>query len=366
MGQNSFALRRAEMVGRQISARGVRSKAVLDAMSTVRREGFVPSYLGEFAYEDSPLPIEEEQTISQPYIVAFMVEALELEGHERVLEIGTGSGYAAAVLAEIASEVYTIERHQRLAHSAEAQLVQEGYRQVHVRCGDGTLGWPEEAPFDAIVVAAGGPTVPESLREQLAMGGRLVIPVGEQVGLQTLRRITRVSENEFREEDLGGVRFVPLIGEEGWHVEVRRPLFERPQVPSLSEQVAKEAEQFGEVADAPLDALMARIGNARIVLLGEATHGTSEFYRMRARITQALVERKGFNLVAAEADWPDAARIDHYVRDRDAPPRVPGVRRMAARTQHGSAARAPRSLRGSRPLQPLQLDLRGVALPRRA
>jgi protein-L-isoaspartate(D-aspartate) O-methyltransferase len=151
------------------------------------------------------------------------------------------------------------------------------------------------------------------------MGGRLVIPVGEQVGLQTLRRITRVSENEFREEDLGGVRFVPLIGEEGWHVEVRRPLFERPQVPSLSEQVAKEAEQFGEVADAPLDALMARIGNARIVLLGEATHGTSEFYRMRARITQALVERKGFNLVAAEADWPDAARIDHYVRDRDAP-----------------------------------------------
>lgn len=312
--------RREEMVRRQIAARGVRSPAVLDAMRKVRREGFVPSYLGEFAYDDAPLPIEEEQTISQPYIVALMVEALALEGNERVLEIGTGSGYAAAVLAEIAREVYTIERHEQLAHSAELRLVEEGYGQVHVRCGDGTLGWPERAPFDAIVVAAGGPSVPDSLREQLAIGGRLVIPVGDQVGLQTLLRITRVGVDEFREEDLGGVRFVPLIGEEGWQTETPRPHVAPPRAYTLSEQLAKEAEQFGEVKDAPLDALLERIGEARVVLLGEATHGTSEFYRMRARITQALIERKGFNFVAVEADWPDAARVDHYVRDRDVPP----------------------------------------------
>ncbi|HEM46220.1 MAG TPA: protein-L-isoaspartate(D-aspartate) O-methyltransferase, partial [Alphaproteobacteria bacterium] len=185
MGEDDFTTQREEMVRRQIEARGVRAKAVLDAMRTVRREGFVPSYLGEFAYDDTPLPIEEEQTISQPYIVAFMIEALELAGDERVLEIGTGSGYAAAVLAEIAREVYTIERHEGLARTAAARLAEQGYGRVHVRCGDGTLGWPEAAPFDAIVVAAGGPRVPASLREQLAIGGRLVIPVGDQVGLQT-------------------------------------------------------------------------------------------------------------------------------------------------------------------------------------
>ncbi|HHQ14196.1 MAG TPA: protein-L-isoaspartate(D-aspartate) O-methyltransferase, partial [Chromatiales bacterium] len=161
------ALRQA-MVERQLEARGIRSEPVLQAMGKVEREGYVPSYLGEFAYDDTPLPIEEEQTISQPYIVAVMLEALDLHGGERVLEIGTGSGYAAAVLAEIAAEVYTIERHERLAWTALARLQRDGYSNVQVRCGDGTLGWPEAAPFDAIVVAAGGPEVPKSLREQLA------------------------------------------------------------------------------------------------------------------------------------------------------------------------------------------------------
>ena len=139
----SLESQREEMVARQIAARGVRSPAVLDAMRKVRREGFVPSYLGEFAYDDAPLPIEEEQTISQPFIVALMVEALAIEGHERVLEIGTGSGYAAAVLAEIAREVYTIERHEQLARSAETTARRGRLWEVHVRCGDGTLGWPE-------------------------------------------------------------------------------------------------------------------------------------------------------------------------------------------------------------------------------
>jgi protein-L-isoaspartate(D-aspartate) O-methyltransferase len=305
------------MVTEQIASRGVRSEAVLEAMRKVRREGFVPSYLGEFAYDDTPLPIEEEQTISQPYIVAFMVEALELSGGERVLEIGTGSGYAAAVLAEIADDVYTIERHALLAETAEARLRAEGYDRVHVRCGDGTLGWPEEAPFDAIIVAAGGPKVPESLCEQLRVGGRLVVPVGEEVGFQTLMCVTRTGESEFQEEDLGGVRFVPLVGEEGWHEERRAPLAGRGRKPELSEEIAKHGTPFDAVEDAPLDALLRRIGDARVVLLGEATHGTSEFYRLRARITRALVERKGFNIVAVEADWPDAARIDHYARDLD-------------------------------------------------
>lgn len=315
----NFERQRADMVRRQIAARGVSSERVLAAMSKVRREGFVPSYLGEFAYDDAPLPIEEEQTISQPYIVAFMVEALELDGHERVLEIGTGSGYAAAVLAEVAREVYTIERHEKLARSAEARLSEEGYGGVSVRCGDGTLGWPEAAPFDAIVVAAGGPAIPDSLREQLAIGGRLVIPVGEHVGQQTLRRITRLGVDEFRDEDLGGVRFVPLIGEEGWHTEPPRPRAASARAYSVPAHLAEQPEAFAEVAEAPLEALLDRIGDSRVVLLGEATHGTSEFYRMRARITRALVERKGFSIVAAEADWPDAARVDHYVRDRDVP-----------------------------------------------
>jgi protein-L-isoaspartate(D-aspartate) O-methyltransferase len=311
--------KRREMIEHQIVARGVRSRVVLDAMGKVRREGFVPSYLGEFAYDDTALPIEEEQTISQPFIVAYMVEALDLEGFERVLEIGTGSGYAAAVLAEIAREVYTIERHPSLARTAQARLAREGYENVQVRCGDGTLGWPEQAPFDAIVVAAGGPEVPEALREQLVIGGRLVIPVGTTVGLQSLMKITRLGETEYRSEDLGGVRFVPLVGEQGWHAAPGEGAVKR-RIPSpLAQQIEKQADCFEELDEVSLEGLLRRIGDARVVLLGEASHGTSEFYRMRARITQALIERKGFDLVAAEADWPDAARIDHYVRDRDVP-----------------------------------------------
>jgi len=202
---------REEMVERQIAARGVRSKLVLDAMRKVRREDYVPSGLGEFAYEDCPLPIEEQQTISQPYIVAYMIEALGLRGGERVLEIGTGSGYAAAVLAEIAGSVRTIERHEGLAHTARERLARDRYSNVQVRHGDGTLGWPEAAPFDAIVVAASGSVVPEALRGQLAIGGRLVIPVGK-LGEQKLVRVERVGPSHFEQEELVDVRFVPLVG----------------------------------------------------------------------------------------------------------------------------------------------------------
>jgi protein-L-isoaspartate(D-aspartate) O-methyltransferase len=211
-----FSELREDMVDKQIAARGVRSGKVLDAMRKVPREQFLPKGLREFAYEDSPLPIEAGQTISQPYIVAFMIEGLALQGGEKVLEIGAGSGYAAAVLAEIAGEVYTIERIEELAKSATTALAESGYENVHILHGDGTLGWPDHAPFDGIVVAAGAPEIPDSLKQQLKIGGRMVIPVGENREFQELVRVTRVSEDEFATEDLATVRFVPLVGAEGW------------------------------------------------------------------------------------------------------------------------------------------------------
>jgi protein-L-isoaspartate(D-aspartate) O-methyltransferase len=214
--KEAFSKLRREMVEKAIVARGVRSELVLGAMRSVPREAFLPHQLREFASAGSPLPIEEGQTISQPYIVAFMTEALALQGGERVLEIGTGSGYAAAILAEIAGDVYTIERIGQLAEKAASTLADLGYDNVHVLHGDGTKGWPEHAPYDGIIVAAGGPKIPESLKEQLKIGGRLVIPVGRDPKIQELVRVTRISENEYRREDLADVRFVPLIGHEGW------------------------------------------------------------------------------------------------------------------------------------------------------
>jgi len=310
------------MVERDIAARGVRDELVLDAMRKVPRELFLPKRLREFAYEDSPLPIASEQTISQPYIVAFMTEALMLKGGEKILEIGAGSGYAAAVLSEIAANVYTVERLGPLAEKAAETLAELGYDNVHVLHGDGTRGWPDHAPYDAIVVAAGGPQVPESLKEQLKIGGRLVIPVGSDQRSQELVRVTRISANEYRSEDIADVRFVPLIGEEGWTADngadrtqarrVPRPVSSEEEI--LVRNLADAAESFSSIEAADLNALVERIGPARIVLLGEATHGTSEFYRMRERITRDLIVKKGFSFVAIEADWPDAARVDHYVR----------------------------------------------------
>ncbi|MBT8089888.1 MAG: protein-L-isoaspartate(D-aspartate) O-methyltransferase [Gammaproteobacteria bacterium] len=216
---SDYSRLRERMVKRQIAGRGVRSGLVLDAMRKVPRERFLPRGQRVFAYDDSPLPIGDGQTISQPYIVAYMAESLALEGGEKVLEIGTGSGYAAAVLAEIAAEVYTIERIEGLATLASTALEDLGYTNVHVRCGDGTLGWPEEAPYDGIVVSAGGPDVPDTLKHQLKTGGRLVIPVGRSKAWQELIRVTRVAEEDFQTEDLVPVRFVPLVGEEGWSQE---------------------------------------------------------------------------------------------------------------------------------------------------
>ena len=318
MTQIDFAKHRTRMVDRHIVHRGVRSPLVLAAMRKVPRERFLPEEIWEFAYEDAPLPIAEGQTISQPYIVAMMSEALELAGGEKVLEIGTGSGYAAALLAGIAKDVYTVERIGQLAEKSAAILAELGYSNVHVLHGDGTLGWPDHAPYDAIIVAAGAPQIPESLKAQLKIGGRLVIPVGADRRLQELVRVTRVAEHEYTTTELADVRFVPLVGAEGWTAQGRRAVH-APEG-TLAQALTRSSEKFATIESANLDMMLRRIGDARVVLLGEATHGTSEFYRMRARISRELIERKGFSFVAIEGDWPDAARIDHYVRHSKVPP----------------------------------------------
>ena len=327
--RQSLTHERHAMVQRQIVCRGVRDELVLEAVRSVPREDFLPADMREFAYEDSPLPIEEGQTISQPFIVALMSEALLLKGGEKVLEIGTGSGYAAAVLAQIAAEVYTVERYSQLAAKAAATLARGGFDNVHVLHGDGTLGWPDHAPYDGIVVAAGGPRVPEALRTQLKIGGRLVIPVGPSRQLQELVRVTRVGEHDYQLEELLDVRFVALVGADGWAPDraddvplpptKARPSPKRDES-ELANSIASSCEKFTTIDSADLAPLLKRISDARVVLIGEATHGTSEFYRMRARITRELIERKEFKFVAIEGDWPDAARVDHYVRHAEFPP----------------------------------------------
>ncbi len=203
------------MVEQQIAKRGIKDPATLKSMRTVPRHLFVPDHLRESAYEDRPLPIAAGQTISQPYIVGLMTEAAELKSDIDVLEIGTGSGYAAAVLSRIVKEVYTVERIPELAEKAEAAFKEAGYDNIHVKVANGTLGWPEHGPYDAILVTAGAPTAPESLIDQLKIGGRLVIPVGDSVSQQLVRYRKNV-DGSLDQEILEYVRFVPLIGEEGW------------------------------------------------------------------------------------------------------------------------------------------------------
>jgi protein-L-isoaspartate(D-aspartate) O-methyltransferase len=329
--EDRHARDRAIMVSRHLQARGISDPLVLAAMGKVPREAFVPESLKEFAYEDSALPIEAGQTISQPYIVARMIELLEPDPGDTVLEVGAGSGYAAAVLSRIARQVYAIERHAELAELARKRLEALGYDNAEIVCADGTKGLPEQAPFNAILVSAGGPKVPEALKRQLAIGGRLVIPVGRDVH-QTLLLVRRIGDDEFEQEDHGAVTFVPLIGEEGW-VEPGKAEEETRidgamsgfadglLVPSerarsirgkLSHLIAEEAEPFGDLDE--LARLAERFAHKRVVALGEATHGTAEFYNARAAITALLVEKHGFNIVAVEADWPDAAVYDAYVR----------------------------------------------------
>ena len=215
MPNDPFAAQRQAMVETQLMGRGIRDPAVLAAMRTVPREAFVPVDWIDYAYHDRPLPIAEGQTISQPYIVALMTQELQLMPHDRVLEVGTGSGYGAAVLSCIAAHVYTVERLHPLAAVARQRLRALGFHNVQVLAGNGTLGWPEHAPYDGIVVTAEGPSIPQALQAQLAIGSRLIIPVGDP-NRQHLMRVIRHREMEFEQETLGEVRFVPLIGAQGW------------------------------------------------------------------------------------------------------------------------------------------------------
>ena len=307
-----FAARREKMVERQIAARGISDTRLLEAMRTVPREEFVPEHLKEFAFEDSPLPIEADQTISQPYIVAWMIEAAEVGGGDRVLEVGAGSGYAAAVLGRLAGEVVAVERHAELVRLASERIDRLGYQKVGILQGDGSKGLPDEGPFDAILVAASGPDIPDALLFQLAEGGRLVMPVGEPHEVQQLVKITRLSDDEYEREELGPVRFVPLIGRHGFR-DAKGRRFDPHAVLDI---VRGAAEPLPEIGDEAFGTFFDRYADARVILLGEASHGTSEFYRARAAISKRLIDRHGFNIVAVEADWPDAAAIDRYVRHR--------------------------------------------------
>ncbi|HEV7659272.1 MAG TPA: protein-L-isoaspartate(D-aspartate) O-methyltransferase [Allosphingosinicella sp.] len=211
-----FASQREAMVARQIAARGIAGAALLAALREVPREAFVTEKLAAQAYDDMPLPIEAGQTISQPYIVALMIEAAGVASGHHVLEIGAGSGYAAAVIGRIAGSVIAIERHAELAALAASRMRQLAYGNVTIVEGDGSAGWPEGAPYDAILAAASGSHVPDVLRHQLRHGGVLVMPVGEPGAIQSLVKVVRLGEGDYQDEHLGAVRFVPLIGAQGW------------------------------------------------------------------------------------------------------------------------------------------------------
>lgn len=314
--REGFNSRRNAMVDTQLVGRGIRDRWVLNAMRKIPREAFVPEQYGQEAYADRPLPIGEGQTISQPYVVALMAEMAAIEPGDRVLEVGAGSGYAAAVLAELAESVHAIERHKSLTETAGKALNALGYDNVHLRTGDGTRGWPEHAPYDAILVAAGG-DVPQPLRDQLAPGGRLVIPVGEAGGRQRLKKIVRTGDDSWSERAGIGVSFVPLVAGEA--EAEPGPAGAGPDAEVVS-AIAKTAEPLPDPnAPEEFGTFFDRLGDRRVVLLGEASHGTSEFYAARAAITQRLVSEHGFNIVALEADWPDVAVINRQVRHQPLP-----------------------------------------------
>lgn len=214
-----YTISRRRMVEEQIIGRGVTDPRVIDAMLKVPRHKFVEEALAGKSYQDAPLPIGEKQTISQPYMVAVMSEALMLDGSETVLEVGTGSGYQAAVLALLAERVFSLERIPALARRARKALDSSGFSKVNIRLADGSVGWQDKAPFDGIIVTAGAPKVPQEYLDQLSIDGRLVIPVGDRDS-QVLMRITKVRDDDYKEEKMLGCRFVPLIGNQGWKQEI--------------------------------------------------------------------------------------------------------------------------------------------------
>lgn len=355
MDETRMERQRRAMVERQLAGRGIKDDRVLAAMGEVPREMFVPERMREFAYEDTALPIEAGQTISQPYIVAQMLELAEIGPEDTVLEVGAGSGYAAAVISRLARRVIGIELHEVLAKKARERLANLGYDNAEIRHGDGTKGCPDAAPFDAIIVSAGGPVVPPALKEQLKIGGRLIVPVTKGA-YQELTRIRKTGENSFEEEGHGLVAFVPLVGAKEWPPMVENTTSSDP-LPASTEQPREATDadaMFGplgavaelvvmtgerpnsaigyELQQAALPFLrmedLSGIANAifadrRIIMLGESTHGTAEFYNARAAITADLVARHNFNIVAVEADWSDAAAYNRIIHGK--PAAIPGL-----------------------------------------
>jgi len=307
-----FAAERERMIDRTIARRGLDDPGLLAAFRAVPREAFISDGYEAYAYADAPLPIESGQTISQPYIVALTIAAAGIGPGDKVLEIGAGSGYAAAVIGQIAGEVVAIERHRELVGLARDRMERLGYGNVRIIEGDGTRGCPVEAPFDAIVAAASGSHVPSVLIDQLKPGGRIVMPIGDPHAVQSLVKLTKNEDGTTTREDLGAVRFVPLIGEHGFRDQGSDALVE-----TVPRMIAAAAEPLPGIEDPAFGAMFDRFADARVVLLGEATHGTSEFYRARAAITRRLIEEHGFTIVALEADWPDAATLDRIVRHRE-------------------------------------------------
>ena len=307
-----FAAERERMIDRTIARRGLDDPHLIAAFRAVPREAFISGDYAAYAYADAPLPIESGQTISQPYIVALTIDAARIGPNDKVLEIGAGSGYAAAVIGQIAREVVAIERHHELVELAQQRMRRLGYNNVHIVEGDGTRGCPAEAPFDAIVAAASGSHVPSVLVDQLKPGGRIVMPIGEPHAIQSLIKLTKLEDGTTTREDLGAVRFVPLIGEHGF-----RDHGSEAVVETIPGMIAAAAEPFPDIEDPAFGALFDRFADSKVVLLGEASHGTSEFYRARAAITRRLVEKHGFTIIALEADWPDAATLDRIVRHRE-------------------------------------------------
>lgn len=303
------------LMERKLTGRGIEDPLVLQAMGDVPREIFVPTDLRDVAYEDTPLPIAESQTISQPFIVARMLEILKVKKGDKVLEIGLGSGYAASVMTEMGATVYGIERRRNLFEIGQKNLRESDYHEsVNTRLGDGSKGWPEEAPFDVILVSAGGPYIPHSLKEQLAIGGRLVMPVGGSSAGQQLVFLRKDEPEVFFEARLDPVKFVPLIGSEGWQEERYQ---EQVGVEFADDYRSAQLSEVAEIVDnrpESFDKLVNRLAEHRVVCIGESTHGTSEFYSTRAQITKELIEKHGFDTIALEADWSDTLILNNYIK----------------------------------------------------
>jgi len=326
MDSIDFAQSRTDMVDQQIVGRGVYARRVLQAMRAVPREQFVPSVMREFAYDDVPLSIAPGQLLPRPGAVAVMLAALDVQANDKVLEIGTGTGYVTALLSRLAHAVCSVEPEERPAAAAAATLRSLACGNVQVRHALALAGWPEQAPFDAILVHGSARELPAALRQQLAVGGRLVATLGADPAVGELVRIIRMPGDAFQVVDVADVAADPPLGDQAavpahpgavWaRMRTHRGGAAAAADQALAQAIAAVGERFATAATADLEPLLKRIGDARVVLLGEATHGSADFYRMRDRITRDLIVHQGFSVVAIEADWPDAARIDRHVRGR--------------------------------------------------